>query len=363
MLAPDREKISLKQALFLFLTAVYTPAVRLAANYTAIEANHAGWLCPLASFPVLVILLWLIKSIYMKHKTASFSDLLNIILGKLAGKIVLMIYIVYITLLLALYVRYYAERLVTSTYPGIKIQLFMVVMLVMVAYILRKGIVIIARMNEIIIIFLTFVFFLLFIFLMPEIEINKLTPISYMDILPVMKGSLGITALWIYIFFIFIFSDRIMEKDKVMDKGLGISVFLLLVTLFLIISSIGSLGASIISRTPLSFYAAVRQVKAFGIFERLESILVTSWVISDFIIISVFTFIILEMVKGLFNLSHIKPLINIFILFIYVLSLYISKNIFELQTYSSAFAVPANIFFGFIFPLILLLIGKIRRKV
>ena len=359
----DKEKISLKQALFLYLTLVYTPSVRLVAAVAAKNAKQAAWLVPLASLVILILHIWMIQSMYKKHENQPFCYILNITLSKYIGKIVCFLYITWLSILLGLYIRYYAERLVTSVSPSISIILFIVIMLVLVAYTLSSGIVVIARMNQIFVVILSAIFFLLVILLIPEIKIKYLTPLSYREIVPVLKGSLALSGLWVYIFFLFMIGDKIAEKDQLLKQGIKAGIFLFFITICLITTAVGTLGYEIMQRAPLTFYATVKQISVVDVFERIESILISTWIISDFIIIAVFAFIILELIKSLLNLNHMKSFINIYIIFQAILSLYLCRNVFELQEFSSKMGLQLNVIFGLVIPIAIFIIGKIRKKI
>ena len=358
----EKHKISVQQAILLFLTMVYTPTVRVAGTYTATYANQAAWLCPVVSLPLLFLLLFVIQAFYKNNPNKSFMQITSNIVGDFLSKIIFCFYFIYLSILLALYIRYYAERLVTSLYASTTIDIFMICMVIIIFFIARTVIRVIARMNEVIFLLITIIFFTLIILLFPELEIDNVTPISYLDIYPVAKGSIGIIALWVYIFFLFMMGDRIEAIKEIKRKNVFVGSFLFSTTVIILFFSIGTLGSSVLKRTPLSFYVTVKQISLFNTIQRVESVLISTWILADFIIISMFTFIVLDIIKYLFHLSDVRQMIGIFLIFEYFLCKYLSINSFELQEFSSRIAVPANIIFGLIIPLIIFLIGKIRKK-
>ncbi|HBY19469.1 MAG: hypothetical protein A2Y24_06975 [Clostridiales bacterium GWE2_32_10] len=359
----QKGKITVYQAMLLFITATYTPAVRLISSVTSKEAKQAAWLTPFISFILFIILIFIIHSIYRKYKDVSFMDAIYDIMGSFLGKIIVFLYLITLIILLALYFRYFAERLAMSIYPHADINFFIIVMLGVVGITLRHGIVNIARMNEIILPFITVIFILLSLLLLPNIKIENLTPISYKDILPVFNASFSVTAIWVYVLFVFFIGDKIKNKEEIKSYGIKTGVFLLVYTVLMIVTSVGVEGYSIIARAPLSYFIVIRDVSIFGIIERVESILIATWLLSDFIIISVFSYIILELLKSLFNFNDAKPLVNVFIILLYFLTFYLAINVFELGAYSEKFAIPSNVIFGLVIPCIIWGVGKVRRKV
>ena len=58
-----------------------------------------------------------------------------------------------------------------------------------------------------------------------------------------------------------------------------------------------------------------------------------------------------------------KGLVSIYMISIYFLALYIANAVFELERLSSYIIIPGDFILGFIIPVIMLAIGKIRKKI
>ncbi|HHW48775.1 MAG TPA: spore gernimation protein KB, partial [Clostridiaceae bacterium] len=67
--------------------------------------------------------------------------------------------------------------------------------------------------------------------------------------------------------------------------------------------------------------------------------------------------------KSLFSLSDEKSLVSPVAIFAFIFSQYIASDRFELENYSRLISVPASIIFGFIFPIIIFIVGKVRKKI
>lgn len=359
----SKGKISLRQAMFLFLTITFSPSVRLLPNYAAIYGKQAGWLAPIVTFLIMIPIIYMLHNIYKTYKNAAFTYIMNDICGIFAGKTITILYIIWITILNALYVRYYAERLLSVLLPHVNIAIFIIAMLFTVFVVLRKSMVVLARMNEIILAIIVIVFLFSIAFSLPEIKVNNLLPVSRLDIVPILRSNIGILAIWAYFPFIFLFSDIINNKEKIKRIGMETFTFLVIVTTVVIIAPIGILGASIVEISPIPFYSTVKQIALFDTIERIESFLVSLWIISDFVIVAVFTFMVMDMFKTTFKLTETRPLVSMYLIFLYFLSLYISRSIFELQDFSDIILIPANIIFGIGIPILIFTIGKIRKKI
>jgi len=357
----SRGKISLKQALFIYITIFFSPSIRFMPSYTAIIAKQSGYLSPIVPFFILLPIIILLHKAFMKHKDKSLIDIYYFSLGKATGKALLFLYALWILLITALYTRYYGERIVTTVFTQTKINIFILIMMTMIAFILRSGYTVIARMNEIICPLISIIFFILAIFMMPNFKINNITPISYLDIIPIMKAGFGISFLWGYILYIFLLSDIINDKENLMHHGIYVLFYLTLSSAVLIVIIIGTLGYSITAKIPLPFMDAVKIISLFDVVAKIESIVVIIWILSDFILISTFFYIVLHLLKSIFDLKEEKFIINILLVILYFLSMLITTSKIELEAFSYTIGISGNALFAIIIPFIVLIIAIVKK--
>jgi len=356
-----REKISASQMMLLFIMCTYSPVIRLFPSLTAREAGPAAWLSPVLPAFCLLILVFIVQSFFKKNNNMNLTDIYLKILGKLPGYLVMVVYLFAILLLLALYTRYYAERIASSIFPDTSINFFIIVMLALVFYIVRGGLVSLARFNEMI--FFVFIFLLsvgIFLSLF-NVEITNLLPISTLDITPVVRASPTILAIWGYFLFMFFFADKVNDKEHIKRLGIKATVFITISSIMIIITTVGTLGSSLAERVSLPYILTIKEISILNALERLESITLSLWVAADCIIISVFTYIILCILKSLFRLNGTKALTGPVLLITYVLSLVLTRNRFELENFSYKIFIPFNVILGFIIPVIVFIVGKIRK--
>lgn len=358
----DKGKVSVRQVMIMFILTVYTPAVRIIAVFASKEAKQAGWLIGIVILIVYLIVLYTSNKLFQKYKGIPFSEIINDITSKFIGKFILAIYAIWITVMLALYVRYYAERLVSSIYTNVEINVFIIVMLVLVSFILRSGIVVIARMSEIILIIITITIVILMAVMIPTIRIENLTPLTHLDIIPIFKGSIGTLGI-LYLPFLFFFNNEWSKPEEFLKEGIKAGLYIFVLTTLVILVTIGNMGYDFVSRVPLTLLVAVKRIILLDVISGLEALLVASWILTDFIIIIVFIHSAMSMFKSLFGLKDCKPLINIYLVITYLVTWILAYNVFELSSFSGDFAIYINIVLLIIIPILLFLLGKIRKKI
>jgi len=362
-LLASRDKISIRQAVLLFIIFVLSASIRLFPTYAARAGERAGWLAPVFAVLPFICLVFIIQALFKNNRESNLSDIIFKALGRIFGTVLLIIYLIWILISLGIIVRYFAEKFLTSILPNTTVYFFVVTILAVVFYALRSGIVYTSRTAEFLFLIFLAIFFLLFVLSIPRLEVINLFPVTYYDIVPVLKASFSIIGTWSVFTFVFFFGDRINDKEHIKRFGMQGMVFLTITALMILIQTIGVYGYSVIERVSMPYVIVTKSISLLETIERIESVAAASWVIIDFVSISVFVYVAVSIIKSLFSLSDVKPLISPVVTFAAVFSLYIAQSRFELESFSSHISIPVNIALGFIFPLIVLIVGKARKKI
>ncbi len=358
----DNKKISLKQALFLFLSMVFPFAVRFIPSYTAQKAKQGAYISPILAAIVLLFLILLLHGFFKRYGDGSILDIISRIIGTFMGKVIAFIYLIWMIILLGVFVRYYSEKLASTIFPYAGISLFTILMLGFVAMVLHSGLVTLARMNEIILVTVNLVVFLVVLFLVPQIDIKKLTPVSYLDFIPIAKGSLGVSGPWTGLWYIFILGDEINNKERLNKDGPLAALFLLIATRMILVGIVGTMGYTVVGRAPIPLTTAAKIISVFGILEKVESIVVVIMILVDFVAIAILATIILKTTKILFGLEDSKPLINMYMVLTYFVAMLICRSRYELEDFSVRMVVPMNLILCVAVPSVIFLIGLLRKK-
>ena len=207
----DKGKISVRQLFFVFTIIISSPATRIIPRDAAAKAAQAGWVSPIVCIVPFILLIFIIDSIMKKYEGQSMSEIINTIMGKYLGGLIQVIYLLWAVLLLALYMRYYVERLTSSIYPNINNNVLLLLSLIPIAYMLRSGFTVIARMSEILLPFIGLMLVMLSFFLLPKVRPDTVLPVYFNDIVPIVKASFASTGILSYLFLLFFLSDKLVN--------------------------------------------------------------------------------------------------------------------------------------------------------
>ena len=359
----EKNKITARQLIFLFVLVTVSPGNRLFPRILSQIGGVAGWTAPALSAIAVIALYNILHVFFQNDRISNLSDVFDLTIGKIPGKILLVLYLVWTVFLYFLYIRYYAERLLSSIFPNTNIRFFIITMLLIVYIVSRGRITSFARFCEFSFLLLFVIFILFFLTLLPTVKVSNLLPLTYYDIWPAMKSTYPVLGIWGYLTFLFFLGDHLIKKGEIKQRAKKMIILLVIMNTVSMICVIGSLGPKLAERMPLPFFNAIKQVSIFPEFDRIEAILLSIYVISDFIIIAAFMFIIMNIVKKLFKVSEVKYFSSPLILLGYTGSLFLATDRFELEKFSSFIGLPLNIAFGFAIPFILFIVGKIRKVI
>jgi spore germination protein (amino acid permease) len=348
--------------MFVFLVIAFTPALRIIPISAAAIAKQASWLAPSASFLLLLPVIFALKGIYSKYPDKSFTELLEIVFGRLVGKTVTLVYIIFFMMLAAINTNSTGEQLVLSIYPSVEPAFFVIVMLAVIAFSVYKGgFTVIARMGEIILPVLVVSFLLLCALASQNIKLSRLTPVSYLDIVPAVKASSSVSGVQAHLSMLFLLGNFINNKEKIGKYCTLIALLYMLLAIVLIVTVVGALGAETAANAPLSFLTTVKLISLFESIERIEPVVVILWILSDFLLISVLLISLLNMFQSLVKLSKTRNFIVIILIVIYFIARMLGRNMFEVQRFLELFLTPAMIIFGYLLPLVVFITGKVRK--
>jgi len=344
------------------MVILFSVTVRAVPSLSA-AAKQAAWICPIISLIFTIPIIYIFSSIYKVYKEESFTEVIEEILGKITGKVIAVLYIIQLTLLVVVNTRYIAAGPLTSMFPNAKLSLFSFVILLTVAITIRKGIVVIARMSEVINKISITIILIIAVFSIKNIKIERITPISHLDFLSLIKANIILLGIWSHFLYLFFFSEYINNKEKLKKVCTKTMINITILTMIAIVITIGVLGSSIVELSPNSYILAVKQVSIFGAIERIESAIISLLLFADYMIISILFLTILNLIKLLFKFDFTKSLINIYVLIIFFLVQIISRNQFEMGVFVDKIVIPINVFLGYVLPIVVFIVGKLRKKI
>jgi len=359
----QNSKISARQAFIIFMVSILSAAIRLFPTSCAEIGEQAAWLAPIFGALPLLLLCLILSALFKKQSVAGFFDAIKLSLGKIGGGIMVSFYLFWVMIVYFIYIRYFAERLLSTIFPDTDIQFFIYSMMILVFIGARGKLETFARFSEVAFFLFTVVLIAFFILLIPTVKAENLLPITHYNLLPAAKAAYPILGIWGYLTLIYFLGDSVADKGNIMRIGKKGVVFLAFMTTLILVFVIGSVGYTVARRMPVPFFSATKLITIMEGLDRLEPVLLSVWIILDFIIITLFAKLVMRIAKNLFAVSEEKYLASPVVLLGAVGSQLLASSRFELETFSSKLGILINIITCFVFPAVVLAVGKLRKKI
>jgi len=303
-----------------------------------------------------MIVLWsLIK------ENRNFYQHLEYSFGSKISKIVTVFYIVWGILLTSVQMRYYSQRVASTIYTEIGMDIFVIILVGICVYSLRKGINVLARMNELLLPVITVVAVFMLALLTPDIQLKVLVPVN--DWTSLVHVSVFNVASFGYLSLVLFFVDEINDRETFKKHAVISTIAVTLFSVWMFITVIGTLGPHIIEKLPYPFFAVVKQISLGEFLQHIEAFVITLWILSDFVLIS---FIGAATVKLYGNLTRSKDVREFNLPYFALCATLVTvmgRTNHELEVLSEKLFIPLNLIFLFIIPFIVFAVGKIKQKI
>ncbi|MEL7565593.1 MAG: endospore germination permease [Dehalobacterium sp.] len=357
MLEPG--KITSGQAGFLMILTVLSTTNLTMPAITAKYAGMDAWLTTiLATFPHIALVL-VINQISKTFPQESFVSYINKITGKYLGIFLVLGYLWYQIFTSAMITRTVTEFLLTSFMPDTPMEVFIAVMILLTALVVRAGLEVLARTATFIVPIFLFSLVSIFLLTIYEIDLTQLTPILEHGFKPVIHGTI-FPALWRGEFILMLFIWQYMNKpNQGLRSMLQAAIIILLIMLPLTVASVTIFGP-LTARMHFPTFSLVEYISLGGFLTRLDAIFMAVWFAGVFVKIGVFYYVICLVLSEVLGLKEYKSLVFPIGIILGVLVTTVAPNIAIYAHLFPSVVVPLNFFFEYLIPFGLLSLIYLR---
>ncbi|WP_053955710.1 GerAB/ArcD/ProY family transporter [Inediibacterium massiliense] len=327
------------------------------------EAKQDAWLAILLSilfaFPVLIIYAKL-HSLF-PHK--NLFDIFELVLGKLLGKTLCLLYVWFSIHLGTLVLNDFGEFPTIISISETPKMIPMICIIFLCTWAIKEGITLLGRWAQLSILGVICSVVIGTLLLIPEFNINRIYPILSHGILPIMKGAFGIFSFPFAetIVFCFVFSKFKHKKSPYKIYSIGLIIGSILI---FTVSLTNLLTLGVPSYTSLFFpsYASVSRIMIGDFLQRIEVIVSISFFLGGFVKISICLLAACKGITKIFNMKDYRFIVTPIALFMLNLSDFLHKNMIDVSLWTNAiwryYAFP----FQVIFPIMILILALIKKK-
>lgn len=325
-------------------------------------AREDAWMASLFSLLINLLMVVLYIAIARLYPGQSIFEIHEKVLGKLLGKLFSLIYLFYFLILTGTLLGNLGFFLSSEMMPETPIEAIQILFLIAAVMCARMGIILLARVGELMFPWIVFLFMVLVLSLMPQIDWNHIKPMLEEGWMPVAKAgfhsSMFQELIVLMVFLPLVKGEK--EGERALMRGAASGGLVLSITVLL---SVLILGIEQTENSTFPAYALAKTINLGNFFQRVEGILITLWILTFFIKISLLYLSILQGMKTVFGLkdqnSLIYPLSVLFVVVAwntYINTVYVAdiiKNVW------SSYALLHLI----VIPIVLYLVGITRTKI
>lgn len=358
------DKLSVKQAIMWFSMYQIGSTFLVLPRILTQSAQQDGWISGFIAIVMQLLLIPLYMVLIRQFKGKTFSEYLEMTLGKWGGKIVLFIFtIMYPFFIFMVVLRTMTDYITTSVMVETPAEALAILMLIAVISIVRSGVSVIGRCAEIIFFVMILINLVNIFSFMADAHFEFLLPMVENGIGPIFKGAYSMFSnpFLENILFLFLIGNMTNPKQwskVVISSSLICGLIFTLVTFF----SISLLGAGVVVRLTYPTYFIVRTISVADFFERYEIVVSMLFYLTIFFRMSLLLYITAKNFTSIFGLKDYRSLLVPLAL----ISISLQKDIWPNTVESSQILGTAPIIhgnlFGLILPCILCVIGAFRGK-
>lgn len=277
------DQLSARQLYIIYIVAMLSPLVRGLPQWTVAVAGKGAWLTGLCSFLPMLAVLWLWSGLV--GDGVGLADRFKMTLGVGLGKALTTLYIVWVVFLMSVETRQYGQRLLVAGYEGMPLEGFFLIMLGLVLWMSRGKLSALGRMAEVFYLILALTLAVVLGFSLLNLEPSYVLPIWVEEWSGGIKATAvptGIMLMGVVLLFLWGTVKPSTNDNKQAVRWLAV---ICLVATLIQLAIIGQLGTAVTLGIDTPFFQLTRGLAISGAFQRMESIVVALWLISDFVLL------------------------------------------------------------------------------
>lgn len=355
----QKERITDKQAFCVIFIFYIGSSLILGAGG---KAKNDAWLSGIFGILLSIPMVLAYARVLSLFPNKGLFDILDIIFGKLIGKIVALFYIWYSFHLGALVIRNFGEFVNTATMPETPLFVPLLFLGIICIVAVRSGIEVIGRMSASILPVILFIIFIVQLLGLPLWDINNIKPIAGNGLLPILKGGFSTFSFpyaesVVLMGAIFSLNNKKSPYKVYLNGIIFAGILLVLITL----RNIFILGA-LLEKVHFPSHVAVSRISIGEFLQRIELSVAVVFIFGVFIKSSICLLVSSLGIAKLFKLHDYRSIVIQMGLLMIYFSYLIYDNIFQMKTW--AFEIYHYYAFPFqvIIPSLMLLIAEIKIR-
>lgn len=348
------------------LTVLFTigTTILVIPSGMAAEAKQDAWFASLISVILCAGMAYFFivcgKAMGRKNYIQYLEDVYGKVLGKMIGLLYVFFSFIGATALLSYAGFFTTTQMLTDT----PIEIMHIMLAILVVLVVRAGLEVLARTAELLIVWTFLLLVALVVFLLPELDFERLTPLYEASAANHAKAILNFVAIagFPLVVFLMIFPKHINRPDLAKRNFITGSIVGTGVVAIVIILCLLVLGASTTARQLYPSYVLAKSVNVFEIVERIEAVMAGIWLISIFFKTALYFYVCVIGLAQILQVRTYRFLVVPMGALSVVFSTVIYPNIEYMLHWDDTYWIPYATIMCVIIPLFTLITDKIKKR-
>jgi len=358
------DKITSRQLTALIFVSLLSPIIRLLPRAAVAQAGHLAWLSVIPGAAVGLIYILPVTRLFTRRQTPDgLMGLMCRSIGSFGGKLISVLCALWLIVYAGFLARSAAERLLSSVYQSGSPAAFMLVLLAAALLAASGSARSLFRTGELFALMILVVLVLTIVFSLPQAEVKNLLPVTWGDAGRIALGTLPIVdILGLHLYFYFL-AGHLKSGENLRSQAVK-WFFLSLGAIFAITAvTVGAFSPELALKEQHAFFILIRNIEILDVIERVEALVITLWILTDFALLAAVFMIVGEIFRGVFPSVKRQAFTVPAAVLSGLCSFFIVGSAFTLEHWSDFYVPAVNIFITFLLIPAVLIIGVILRKI
>jgi spore germination protein KB len=360
----NKIQISVRQ--FAVLVILYTigTTILVIPSGLAADAKQDAWIASLLGVGLNLLVVCLYNRVGSCFPDMTLVQYNEKLLGKWLGKLLSFIFISFCFIGAATVLFYMGNFVNTQVMPETPIQAINIIFAIVVVMGVRLGLETLVRAAEIFFPWVIFLFFILVICLLPDIQVQKLQPMFTVGVKPLIKAALSVagTASFPFIVLFMVFPVHVNHLRKTKKAYLSATLIGGACYVMITFLCISVLGAKMTERHMFPSYALAKQINIGNFFERVEILIAGIWFLTVYFKITFYFYGFVVGLAQILNIEDYRPLVIPLGMILVVYSLVVYPNVVYMAEFDTKVYIPYALTICILYPIFLLGVTAFRNR-
>lgn len=357
-----KEQISLRQYLILLVILLLPAVIKTTPGRQAEIAGRAAWLGVLAASAGAAAIVWAVCGAgKLLSAGAGMQELLSLAFGERGSRALCGLYGLWLVLLACLALRFCGDRFLSTIYLDTEPGLFFAAILWLVWWLGERPLIVTARTGQIYLYGILLTLAVVLALGSTDVKLYNVWPVWAEDFpAAVLAGGSALEILSMGMGTLFLLG-RVTERRDGRRCALRWLMGLMAGMTLLAVVGLGIFGAETASRLEQPFFSIAKEESIRGVAERVEPLVVSTWVTADVIGIAV----LLRSAREAVRRAAALPEGNwngAAVLLLFPGAYLLSESDFALEGLYDRWIAAGNVVLFFVVPLLACLLGKLKKS-